>query len=208
MKPARLIPAERVAPLGQRFCASVSDAKLGKITVRPAPARPVPRPAQLAKLAGRLVAPSYRGSHGRVNPWAGHLARSSGGWSSKLPFGSVARQRKPVVQQKPIYKSRGPRQLELAPARQKTPAGRPYKGAAASMAGSFLLKAGWLGSTVQARVGAPEAPGLCEGREMDAGESSAGPGAGAAAAATAPVVRVTSGSQGGKGNVRSHEPAR
>ena len=57
MKPARFIPAERVAPLGQRFCASVSDAKLGKITVRPAPARPVPRPAQLAKLAGRLVAP-------------------------------------------------------------------------------------------------------------------------------------------------------
>ena len=153
MKPARLIPAERVAPLGQRFCASVSDAKLGKITVRPAPARPVPRPAQLAKLAGRLVAPSYRGSHGRVNPWADHLARSSGGWSSKLPFGSVARQRKPVVQQKPIYKSRGPHQLQLAPARQKTPAGRPYKGAAASMAGSFLPKAGWLGSTVQACAG-------------------------------------------------------
>ena len=141
MVPARPIPAERIAPPGPWFRPSASNAKLGKMLVRSAPARPVPYPARPAWLVGGVTQLSQRLGQRRIVPRAGGGAGNNGGNGLKPERDEVMARRRPAAGA--AWKTRGvpPRQLAMAAPRRVFAASGPKGGASFSLPGSFLPKA-------------------------------------------------------------------
>ena len=171
MKPPGLRLAERAAPPGQWFRASVSDPKLGIITVRSAPARPVSWPAQPARLAGRSMAYPHWSPRSRAVPMAAQLARGSGGWAPQRLHGSGGRQRQSTAPQQRTSGGQLTYRPATAPARRPIPVCQALARAKISKAGSFLPKSEWRHASTRAPKGHPRPPRPREAEPWTAAEA-------------------------------------
>ena len=171
MKPPGLRLAERAAPPGQWFRASVSDPKLGIITVRSAPARPVSWPAQPARLAGRSIAYPHWRPRSRTAPIAAQLARGSGGWAPQRLHGSGGRQRQSTALQQRTSGGQLTYRPATTTARRPIPVCQALARAKISKAGSFLPKSEWRHASTRAPKGHPRPPRPREAEPWTAAEA-------------------------------------